>query len=509
MTTGALETGSFRKFAVSFRAVDQSAVRMLWLVSVALYIALATGTAMTRQPYGDEGELASPAYNLVHRGHLEVTQWEGARLSHKAYWMPPVYFFAQAGWQAVVGFGVIQSRLATVLWGLILLFSVGYLVQKITGNAVLASLVGFAVGTDYTYLMHAGVARCEIMSAALAILASAVYMLLRERSLSGAVFVSHALMTLSGLTHPVGGIMWMPCLLGLQLSLDRRRLVWKDYILGALPYLIGATAWGAYILQDPAEFRRQFFGISLSERRFAGLADPITALRRELGRFLGYYGVRPNASWAVRLKVLLPIGYVLGLLGALLIPAVRKQRFVKGCLLLLTVQLFILTFIEGTKQSHYIVDVIPTFVAILVVLWWSLYTSQPKLRSVFVAVGVIYVLAQVGPVLFRIRENPYRKDFLPTVETMRPFVERKLFVVSGPEFATPFNFPENVISRADYGFRSARTPDIIVTSVAQYERNTVVARNDPPLYRYMTVTFHQRFHLIFSSGDFAVYKRTS
>jgi hypothetical protein len=374
---------------------------------------------------------------------------------------------------------------------------------------VLASLTGFALATDYTYLQHAGVARCEIMSAALAILGSAVYLMLRERSLPAAVFISHALMTLSGLTHPVSGIMWMPCLLGLQIAMDRRRLRWKDYILGALPYLIGASAWGAYILQDPAEFRRQFVGVSLSQHRFAGLADPITAIRRELGRFLGYYGVRPNASWAVRLKVLLPVGYLAGLIGALLIPGMRKRRFVQGCLALLAAQLLILTFIEGTKQSHYIVDVIPTFVAILVVLWWSLYKSQSAPRWIFAAAGILYVFVQIGAVSFRIRENPYRKDFLPTVAVMRPFVEQKLLVVSGPEFGTPFNFPENVISRADYGFKSPRVPDVIVTSLAQYERNTLVARQDPPLYRYMTVTFHQRFHLIFSSGDFAVYKRIS
>jgi hypothetical protein len=207
--------------------------------------------------------------------------------------------------------------------------------------------------------------------------------------------------------------------------------------------------------------------------------------------------------------VLLPVGYLAGLIGALLIPGMRKRRFVQGCLALLAAQLLILTFIEGTKQSHYIVDVIPTFVAILVVLWWSLYKSQSAPRWIFAAAGILYVFVQIGAVSFRIRENPYRTDFLPTVAVMRPFVEQKLFVVSGPEFGTPFNFPENVISRADYGFRSARTPDIIVTSVAQYERNTVVARNDPPLYRFMTVTFHQRFHLIFRSGDFAVYKRAS
>src|SRR3989442_967614 len=117
MSSSALQTESFRKFAedaavgrtVSVRSADQSVARTIWMVGIVLYIALASGTALTRQPYGDEGELASPAYNLVHRGHLEVTQWEGPRQSHKAYWMPPVFFFAQAGWQMLVGFGVIES----------------------------------------------------------------------------------------------------------------------------------------------------------------------------------------------------------------------------------------------------------------------------------------------------------------------------------------------------------------------------------------------------------------
>ena len=513
MTSSALSGESLRAFAeehaqsdaVSVRATDRSIARTIWMVSIALYLALATGTALTRQPYGDEGELASPAYNLVHRGHLEVTQWEIARQSHKAYWMPPVFFFAQAGWQLVVGFGVIQSRLGTVLWGLILLLSVGYIVKKVTNDTILAALIGFALGADYTYIQHAGIARCEIMSAALAILASAVYLWLRSRSLAVAVLASHTLMTLSGLTHPIDGMMWMPCLLGLQLWLDGRRLRWRDYALGALPYFVGATAWGMYILQDVPEFRRQFIGISLSEHRLAAFGHPLIAFQRELARFLGYYGVRPNASLAVRLKVLLPLGYLLGLTGALVIPSVRKQRLVRGGLLLLTVQLLILTFIEGTKQSHYIVNVIPTFVVILVAVFWFLYNSQ-QTRRIAVVAGMMLVLVQVGPVLFRIRENPYGKDFLPAVEVARPFVEQNLLVISGPEFGTPFNFPENVISWPDYGYGSKRIPDVVVTSLAQYERNMAIARRDPRFYHYMTVTFFQRFRPIFQRGDFAVYR---
>ena len=494
--------------AAPLRAADRVVARRIWILATVLYVALAAGTAMTRLPYGDEGELASPAYNLVHRGHLEVTQWEQARQTHKAYWMPPVFFFAQAAVQMIAGFGIIQFRLGTVLWGLVLLYTSGAIVRRLTNDAMLAALIAFALATDYTFLMHAGIGRCEIMSAALAIAASAAYLSLRERSLTQAMLASHTLMTLSGLTHPVGGIMWMPCLIGLQLGFDWRRLRVKHYALAALPYVAGMLGWGAYIVQDVPEFRRQFFGISLSEHRFAGFAAPITAIQRELGRFIQYYGIRPNASWAIRLKAMLPLGYVIGLAGALAIPQVRKQAFVKGALLLLAAQMFILTFLEGTKQSHYIVDVIPTLVAILVTMLWTLFNGSdtPARRVAIAAIAFALFVVQVGPVAFRIHENPYRNDFLPAVAVARPYVERGAYVIGGPEFAMPFNFPENVVSRPDYGYGAARKPALVLTSVGQLQRNTALTRNDPDFYRYMTVTFYQRYRLIYQRGDVAVYR---
>lgn len=512
MSSSAFEGRDF--VAASSVAADKAAptsqttiARRMWVAAVVIYLALATGTAMTRQPYGDEGELASPAYNLVHRGHLEVTQWERARESHKAYWMPPVFFFVQGTWELIAGFGVIPFRLGTVLWGLVLLLATGSIVRRITGDAILAALIAVALATDYTYLMHAGIGRCEIMSAAFAIWGSAAHLALRERSLPVAVFTSHALMTVSGLTHPVGGIMWMPCLLGLQFWLDGRRLKVQHYLIGALPYIAGAIGWGAYILQDPAEFRLQFFGISLSEHRFAGFADPMTAIRREIGRFVQYYGIRDGASWAIRLKSMLPVGYVAGVLAMIFIPSVRRVRFVKACLVVLAAQLFILTFLEGTKQSHYIVDVIPTLVAILVTAWWTLFTAHPHRRLLFGAAGLLLIALQVGPVVFRIRQNPYGNDWLPAIAIARPFVEQGIYVIGGPEFAMPFNFPENLVSRPDYGYRAARQPGLVLTSVSQLQRNTALTRKDPPFYRYMTVTFFQTYRLVFQRGDVAVYRR--
>ena len=168
--------------------------------------------------------------------------------------------------------------------------------------------------------------------------------------------------------------------------------------------------------------------------------------------------------------------------------------------------MLLLTFIEGTKQYHYIVDVIPTLVVVLVAVMWALFKSQPTRRAAFAILALSFIAIQIGPVLYRIRENPYRNDWLPTVEAARPLVEQKMSVVGGPEFAVPFNFPRNMISRFDYAYASKRTPDVVMTSLAQFERNTALARNDPAFFRYMTVTFPQRFKPIFQHGDFAIYR---
>lgn len=485
----------------------QQTAKKVWVLGMVAYLALAIGTAMSRQPYSDEGELASPAYNLVHRGHMEVTQWEDARDSDKAYWMPPVFFFFQAAWQALVGFGVIQFRLGTVLWGLILLFAVRYIVKALTGDAVLAALTGVALGLDYTYLMHAGIGRCEIMSASLAIVSTAVYLRLRDQSVGMAVFTSHALMTCSGLTHPVGGMVWMPCLIGIQMWLDRPRLRWKHYAVAVIPYLIGGAAWGTYILQDPAEFNRQFVDSSLGMGRLSAVHDPFGAFKRELARFFGYYGIRPDASLAVRVKAILPVGYLLGLAGALLIGDARKRRFVRAGLLLFAVQFLILTLAEGTKQYHYIVHVVPTLVAILVAVLWSLWETQPGQRRIWAVAAFMLLVIQIGPVLFRIGENRYFKDFLPTVEAARPFVQQGLRVMSGAEFAIPFGFPENIVTRWDLGYDRPALPDVVITSVEQFERTKVFSRTDPGFHHYLTVIFPATFELVFRQGDFAIYKR--
>ena len=115
-----------------------------------------------------------------------------------------------------------------------------------------------------------------------------------------------------------------------------------------------------------------------------------------MDRFLGYYGVRPNASLLVKLKLALPLGYTLGILAALLIPAARRSRFVRTALLLCLVQFLTLAVFEGTKQYHYILHIIPAFLTVLGAVLW-LGWQHAWLPRVVLAVPAIPTLATGKP----------------------------------------------------------------------------------------------------------------
>jgi hypothetical protein len=277
-------------------------------------------------------------------------------------------------------------------------------------------------------------------------------------------------------------------------------------MLVAVPYLVGAAAWGAYIVQDLAEFKRQFLGHSLGWGRLRGLGDPLTAIEREAGRFAWYYGLRPNASWPIRLKAMLPIGYLVGLLLAVAVPAIRRQPLVKVALPLLGVQLLVMTFFEGTKQYHYIVHIVPTLVTLLVAALWTLWQGQVKYRlSLTVAVALLLAV-QIGPTVFRFRQNLYFRDFVPTVEAVRPFVAQDLTLMCNAEFGIPFGFPRNIFDDPVFGYGRAQPPDVVVMSVSQYEANTALYAGNPDLSHYLTVTFPASYELIFEQGDYRIYK---
>src|ERR1035438_9735040 len=100
-------------------------------VSVAVYLILASATAVTKGPWCDETWYASPGWNLITKGYMGTstiepssTTWKSVRLTgidRHTYWAMPFHFLATAGWYTLFGFSLLSVRALSIIWGLIAL----------------------------------------------------------------------------------------------------------------------------------------------------------------------------------------------------------------------------------------------------------------------------------------------------------------------------------------------------------------------------------------------------
>src|SRR4029077_13038964 len=130
-------------------------------------------------------------------------------------------------------------------------------VKKITGDTRIGLLTAALLATDFTFLWGAGVGRMDMMCEASGLGGIAAFLWLREKNLFWAILAGHAGVAAAGLAHPMA-LGAFAGLIALTLYYDRRRIRIAHVAVAAVPYLVGAVAWGAYIAKDPALFWAQF-----------------------------------------------------------------------------------------------------------------------------------------------------------------------------------------------------------------------------------------------------------
>ena len=210
-----------------------------------LYVVMAYIYALIKPQWCDEVWQMVPAANLAFNGYLgmgEQTTVFFPTLGSEThmYWYPPLSHVSLAGWFKVFGYGLMEARLHTIAWGVVLLCGVSrvsqvnrrkypwhysgiwkYLCEHNAWAGVWAALI---VALDYNFLGCSD-ARPDIMCAALGVWAIATR--------------SAWLAVAAALAHPFG-VLYI-----VVLAVIKRKVEW-------VPYLVAAALWGLYIMQDPA-----------------------------------------------------------------------------------------------------------------------------------------------------------------------------------------------------------------------------------------------------------------
>jgi hypothetical protein len=332
--------------------------------------------------------------------------------------------------------------------------------RALTGETPVAVLTVALLGTDFVFIMRAADGRMDMMSAALGYAALAAYLVLRNRSLNLAVFCAHSLVVLSGLTHPNGGLLSFAGVLFLMGYYDRKQIRPRHAVLAAIPYLVGLAGWGLYIAEDPKLFLTQFGGNASG--RLSDALRPWQAVRREIQyRYLATFGLRSGAPAAAKIKLLLLIGYLSGLLGTLSVAPLRRLRGVRALLVLAAIHLLFLA-LESVKHPAYLVYTIPFFSALLA-LWIFWCQSRSRLLSRTVVLGAIaFIGLQLGSIVHVVARDDYRRTYLPAAVFLKAHARPADVVMGEPELGFALGFDTAFIDDRRLGYYSHAVPRFIV-----------------------------------------------
>jgi 4-amino-4-deoxy-L-arabinose transferase-like glycosyltransferase len=442
-------------------------------------IALGIGTAHTLRPWVDEGWHGAPAWSLAFRGYMGTPCYVEAGLKdidRYTYWIMPIYPVLQAAWYRIWGFGLETMRALSILCVLLGLISWTLFFRRLTDDTRGALLFMALMACDYISLTGAGSGRPDAMSFAFQAAAFAAYLYWRETNLRLAILLSQTLVVLSGLTHPNGGMLSFLGVLWLVVYFDRRRIRLAHVALAAIPYVAGAIGWGAYIAQDPQAFVAQY-GYQLGARSQV-LVAPWVAIRDEVvKRYMTSMGLNqhnPGSYGPHYLKAWIFFTYAVGTLGLVAVPALRRKTAIRVLLGMLFLYVCFYTFLEGTKESYYLIYLVYLLTAATVVFvrWcWDNYTRTRVLVALWLA--AMFAI-QTGGAVYRIHRDAYHKEYLPPVAFLRAHAKPGDLIMGSLELGFSIGFRDGFIDDQLLGIETGQWANwILVEEIYQGRFDTL------------------------------------
>jgi len=480
--------------------------------SLLLYAGLLLAQVETRRPWEDEALVANPAWNLANHGSMGTTCWEIIGTNWKdvdrfTYNTLPAGILNLALWFKLFGFSLITARLSSVFWGILLLVSLHRFLVALGSTQAVAIAAALLLAVDYNFILAATFGRVDIMNGALGFAALASYVSLRGNYFRSALLTGSSLVTLSCLTHP-NGLAFCAAFVFLVFYLDRRALRINHFVLVALPAFIAAACWVWYVSQDPQAALSQLRA-NASQSRMTGFLNPWNSISNEVrNRYLTAFGFPQgeHPPGPLKAKVVVLCAYIISVTGVLSNSSLRKTAAVRVLLWLLLILNVYLFFFEAFKFTYYLVLIVPVYDAILAIYLMHLYREGASRRKLAVAVVGLISIVQVGGILLRIKQNQYRRDYLPAVAFLKERAKPQDLVFATSDFGFDYGFERNIKDEFSIGYRSGLDPDYIVMD-SNYSGNMMSWQfMQPDTYRFMMDRL-RAYRLIYDWNNYKIYSR--
>ena len=350
------------------------------------------------QVYEDEPWQASVAYKLATQGIFGSDLFAGFyHMDQRYYGFMPLHPLVLAGVFKVLGAGLAQARLETVLLTaltLVLTFALGARLFSSAVGALAVAILVLVRWTGLTYVQLTGIpmvdfariARYDPLVPVLGLAALHVYLSARRRHAPGLFIAAGLLAGLAGLAH-VYGLFWVPILVALSLAdAGGRRTAIPIAVGSVLPWL----PYAAYVLSDLPDWRGQ---TAIYASRFE-LLNPrwyLVNLLDEYHRYGPGLGP-PGLGWLSRpgfwfLLVSLPASLLALSRRALACDAAARAIAIPALLMPLLFALLI-----TLKLVNYTLIELPLFA--VAVAWGVLavWCARPRVRPVLVALAAAVAL---------------------------------------------------------------------------------------------------------------------
>jgi hypothetical protein len=478
------------------------------LLVLVCYFLFGLGRAFTTTPWNDEAWYSSPSWSLIHRGTtgtplLETAGqfWQG--INSRTYWVVPLQFFVQVPWFKAFGFSLLSARLFALSWGWIGICCWGLFVRRLTRCSTIGVYAMLLLATDYQFVSQTALDRMDAMSLGLASLGLLAYVELRERHLSGAVFVSQCFVAACGLTHPTPAIPAFCGVVFLALYYDQARITWELFFLATIPYWIFAAGWWWYIRADPQMFYVQFVGNVTSLDRLGGFAHPLQAVLGEVRRHIDMSGFAPRMSPFYKVRSLAVVIYLVAAASLLLSKSTRRDPRIRPLLGLWLVYVASMTFYENTKEVKYAVHLVPVYNAVVAVWLVSIWHKRVN-RWVPILAAFVFFLVNTGGLIYTTLKDDYHKEYLPVADFLKSHSDYRDLILAESKFGFAMGFDRNIVDDVQFGFTSHKRPRYIVLG-PRYEVFTESYRHASPLlFDFIQTLLARSYEEVFRNRDYKV-----
>ncbi len=481
---------------------------------VLAFVATAVMCAHTNLPWSDEAWFASPAFNLIARGTFGTSVLDPTAsfrnnnltgIHEHTYWITPLFPLAEAAWFRAMGYGLMQARYLSILWGLVALWAWYRLLQILTGDERVAVLALGLMAVDFTVAWASSVGRMDMMAAALGGAGLAAFLMLRGSNFTRAVLVSQSLVVAAGLTHPMAA--GYACgLLALTLYSDWNRIRPRHILVAAVPYAVASVGWGLYIMQAPHDFVLQFGGNAAT--RGLPITDPMAIFHSQIVvRFLYMFGMAPDTGGFSHMKILILAAYAAGALGVVLSREIRGHKGIRSLLLVSGVTLLVMIALDREAQHHYLIHFVLWMISLTAVagVWWWDRRNVP--RWTLVAGLVVVVMVQAATTGRRVSQRAYSTIYLATTNYLRERAQGKGTIMGSAELAFELG-DTGLVDDPRLGFRSGKRPDFIVIDRNRYaEWIPQYEQREPETYRYIRGMMDGEFHQVLENSEYRIYAR--